>query len=51
MKFEYKVIELTTYYKLNQVLNEYGDQGWELVQLMDLPTKLRLIFKRIKIAE
>jgi hypothetical protein len=48
MKWEYATVPLISH-ALQEILNQWGEEGWELVQVLESPqTGITAFFKRAK---
>ena len=48
-KWEYKIIVCSNEYNNTLLLNGMGDEGWELVSAVSMPSEtIHYIFKRLK---
>ena len=48
IKYEYKVLEFVSDFEIEDELNEYGEEGWHLVQIVRKDGQFNLILEREK---
>lgn len=45
-RFEYSIVESDNETSFLQILNDFGNEGWEFIQLLDSTLGIGLLFKR-----